>query len=215
MDIAATCRIIELDRFKPPQAWPSGPLLKRCCRSLLASFKIMNVATVGGNICMSLPAGALIALTVALEAVYTLLPRNGEPRDVASAAFVTGNHANILSPGELLRSIHIPAAALSKRFACRRSSLTHLGRSAALLIGTRSLTGNDFLLTITAATPQPVQLSFDAMPNAAALRAAISARVPESGYFDDVNGTPAYKRHLTYHFAEEVRAELVQPGAGR
>jgi hypothetical protein len=27
-------------------------------------------------------------------------------------------------------------------------------------------------------------------------------------YFDDVNGTPAYKRHITYHFAEAIRAEL-------
>lgn len=213
MDIAATCRIIELDRFKPPEVWPSGPLLSLCCRSLLASFKIMNAATVGGNICMSLPAGALIALTVALEAVYTLLPRNGAPREVPAVDFVTGNHANILGPGELLRNIHLPAAALSKRFAYRRSSLTHLGRSAALLIGTRSPMGDDFLLTITAATPQPVQLGFDTMPDAAALRRAIAARIPDHGYFDDVNGTPAYKRHLTYHFAEQIRAELAQPGA--
>lgn len=84
LEIGATCRIIELDGFKPPPEWAAGPLLRECCRSLLASFTIMNTATAGGNICMSLPAGALIALTVALEATYTLWPRTGDARVVGS-----------------------------------------------------------------------------------------------------------------------------------
>jgi CO/xanthine dehydrogenase FAD-binding subunit len=174
------------------------------------SFKIMNTATVGGNICMSLPAGALITLTVALEARYTLLPRDGAPRSVAAADFVLGDHRNILQPGELLRSILIPASALAKRFAIRRATLTHLGRSAALLVGTQTTGTNDLLLTITAATPRPIQLRFAAIPTADELRAAI----PDDGYFDDVNGTPAYKRHLTYRFAEQIRRELDGAGAG-
>ena len=53
-----------------------APLLRECCNALLASFKIWNAATVGGNICMSLPAGPMISLTVALEATYTLWPRD-------------------------------------------------------------------------------------------------------------------------------------------
>ena len=51
----------------------------------------------------------------------------------AAIDFVTGNHANVLEPGELLRNIHLPARALCKRFASHRSSLTHLGRSAVFL----------------------------------------------------------------------------------
>ena len=27
-------------------------------------------------------------------------------------------------------------------------------------------------------------------------------------WFDDVHGSAAYKRHLTYYFAEQIRAEL-------
>ena len=34
------------------------------------------------------------------------------------------------------------------------------------------------------------------------------------GYFDDPNGRPAYKRHLTHHFAEEIRAELAGARSG-
>jgi CO/xanthine dehydrogenase FAD-binding subunit len=214
LEIAATCRIIELDSFRPPAEWLAGPLLRECCRSLLASFKVMNMATVGGNICMSLPAGALIALTVALEASYTLWPREGGPRSVKAAEFVTGDHRNILRPGELLRSIAIPAASLAKRYAFRRMTLTHLGRSAALLIGTQAPGTRDLTLTITAATPHPVQLYFGTMPDADVLRQAIRARVADDGFFDDVNGTPAYKQHLTYHFAEQIRAELGQGGVG-
>ncbi|MBL6076809.1 FAD binding domain-containing protein [Belnapia sp. T18] len=208
LEIAATCPIIALDRFVPPAEWPAGPLLRACCRSLLASFKVMNTATVGGNICMSLPAGALIALTVALEARYTLWSRDGAARSVDAAEFVTGDHRNILQPGELLRGIGIPAASLSKRYAMRRMTLTHLGRSAALLIGTQAPGRRNLTLTITASTPRPVRLHFAAMPDARTLAGAIRARVPDDGFFDDVNGTPAYKRHLTYQFAEQIRAEL-------
>jgi len=214
IEIAATCRVAELYGFAGPLKWSAVPLFKECCNAFLASFKIWNVATVGGNICMSLPAGPMISLTVALEATYTLWPRDGAPRDVPSASFVTGNHLNVLRPGELLRRIYLPATALSKRFAFRQASLTHLGRSAALLIGTQSKKGNDLLLTITAATPHPVQLHFDKMPSAADLRHEIDTKIPGDGYFDDVHGSAPYKRHLTAYFAEQIRQELAQAGAG-
>lgn len=211
LEIAATCSIADLYRFTAPAAWVAAPLLRECCNALLASWKIWNAATVGGNICMSLPAGAMISLTVALEATYVLWPRDAAPREVAAARFVTGNHANVLRPGELLRSILIPATALGKRYALRRSSLVKLGRSAALLIGTRGRAGGEFRLTITAATPWPVHLRFEAIPTAEALRQAIDEHLGEDGYFEDPNGSAAYKRHLTYHHAEAIRAELALP----
>jgi CO/xanthine dehydrogenase FAD-binding subunit len=208
LEIAATCRIVELDRWEAPAAWTAAPLLRQCCRAFLASFKIWNEATVGGNVCMSLPAGPMITLTVALEGTYTLWPRGAAPRQVAAVDFVTGNHANVLRPGELLRSIHLPAAALTRRFALRRSSLTHLGRSAAFLIGTRTAGADDLLLTVTAATPRPVQLRFDRAPSADELRRALDAAIPTGGYFSDVHGSPAYRRRVTYYYAEQIRAEL-------
>jgi CO/xanthine dehydrogenase FAD-binding subunit len=152
----------------------------------------------------------MISLTSALEAVYTLWPRGGAPRKVPAIDFVTGNNKNVLAPGELLRSIHIPATALSKRFAFRRASLTQLGRSAALIVGTQDKQARDLLLTITATTPRPVQISFATVPTADALRRAIDERIPADGYFDDVHGSAAYKRHLTSHFAEQIRAELAR-----
>ncbi len=90
----------------------------------------------------------------------------------------------------------------------RQVSLTHLGRSAALIIGTVGDEGSDFLLTITAATPRPVQLRFPKMPSASELQGAIDERLPPDGYFEDVHGSAAYKRHVTRYLAEQIRAEL-------
>jgi CO/xanthine dehydrogenase FAD-binding subunit len=202
--------VVELDQFvaKAPPDWTAAPLFGRCCRSFLSSFKIWNEATVGGNICMSLPAGPMISLTAALEGVCTLWPRGGESRRVSVVDFVTGNHQNVLGPGELLRSIILPAHALRKEFAFRRFTLTHLGRSEVLLIGTRCPARGEFLLTITAATLRPVQLRFVEMPAAGELKRAIDNAAPFSLYLDDVHGSPAHRKHLTHYFGEQIRSEL-------
>jgi CO/xanthine dehydrogenase FAD-binding subunit len=211
LDIGATCRIAELYRFEAPREWIAAPLIRACCNALLASFKIWNAATVGGNICMSLPAGAMISLVVALEGRCTLWPGDEAPRELPAIDFVAGNNTNVRRPGELLRKVHLPASALMKRTTLRQASLTKLGRSAALLIGTSDPARQDLLLTITAAIPRPIRLRFDQIPSAEALGQAIDARLPADGYFADVHGSAAYKRHLTYHFAEQIRAELARP----
>jgi CO/xanthine dehydrogenase FAD-binding subunit len=210
LTIAATCRIAEIAHCQPPTVaqgrWNAFPLLNMCCNAFLASFKIWNAATIGGNLCMSLPAGPMISLTAALEGVCTLWPRQGAPRTVPVVDFVTGNHSNVLQPGELLRSIHLPASALCRPVVMRQATLTKLGRSAALIIGTKAADGA-FILTITAATDRPMRLHFPAMPDAAALDAAIGA-IPEARWFADVHGSAPYKRHVTRHFATEILAEL-------
>src|SRR6202012_2876435 len=134
--IAATCKIAELHGMTFPSNWIAAPLINQCCRSFLASFKLWNTATVGGNICMSLPAGPMISLASALDGVALIWGRDGSERRVPVLDFVLGSRRNVLGPGELLRRIDIPATALARRAAFRQLSLAPLGRSAALLIGT-------------------------------------------------------------------------------
>lgn len=211
LEIGATCTVRELYAFAPPGDWLAGSLFATSCEAFLASFKVWNSATVGGNICMSLPAGPMITMAVALEATYTLWAADGSERTVDAADFVTGNHENILSPGEILRRIDIPAGALRKRHAHRRFTLTHLGRSTLFMIGTRSPDADDLLLTITAGTTRPIRFAFDAVPGAETLQQSIDA-LPEDVWFDDPNGTPDHRRHLAKHYAEEIRTELAAGG---
>jgi len=208
LEIAATCKVVEIDRFTAPCEWKAAPLFRECCQAFLASFKIWNQSTVGGNIVMSLPAGPMISLTAALEGICTLWPRNGAPRLVSVVNFVTGDHTNILAPGELLRSIFLPASALRKSYSFRQFALTHLGRSEVLLIGTRCPERGEFLLTVTASTLRPLQLSFKKVPSAATLKSALDSVVPFNLYFDDAHGSPRHRQHLTYYFAEQIRQEL-------
>jgi len=215
LEIAATCTIRDLYGFVPPAHWSAGPLVAQCCDSFLSSFKIWNAATVGGNICMSLPAGPMISLSVALEASYTLWARDGSRRTVDAADFTTGDNENVLDDGEILRRIDLPQAALRKRTAFRRMSLIAHGRSTALIIGTLDEDSGRFLLTVTAATARPVRLAFDATPTPDDLTDALNETVDE--YFDDPNGSPAYRHHLTHRFGHEIRAELATapPAEGR
>jgi CO/xanthine dehydrogenase FAD-binding subunit len=206
LEIGATCRIAELFAFKAPADWTAAPVIDQCCRSFLSSFKIWNTATVGGNICMSLPAGPMISLAAALEAICTIQKPAGDERKVAIEDFVIGNHRNVLLPGEVLRRIDLPAAALHKRSAFRRISLTHLGRSTALIVGTLGSEDGAFMLTVSASTERPLRIKFDKIPDHKSLRSRLEKEIPV--FFDDVHGAPDYRKHMTFHLAEEIRCEL-------
>ncbi len=212
LTIAATCTVAQFDALPCPPEWIASPLIDRCCRAFLASFKIWKTATVGGNLCMSLPAGPMIALTAALDGVCTIWKANGSEQRIGVADFITGDQRNVLSPGDLLRQVDLPLAALMRRSAFRQISLTPVGRSAALLIGSVDSAGS-FALTVTASTVRPVQLAFNAIPQANELRDAILHRIPDTLYHNDVHGKPAWRKHMTLRLAEEIRGEL--QGASR
>jgi CO/xanthine dehydrogenase FAD-binding subunit len=212
LSCAATCTVAQLDALACPADWLAAPLINQCCRAFLASFKIWKTATVGGNLCMSLPAGPMIALTAALEGICTIWKADGSERKIPVADFVTGNQGNVLASGDLLRQIDVPLTALKRRAAFRQISLTPVGRSAALLIGTAGRDG-DFLLTVTASTVRPIQLRFSAPPDAGGLRTTILDRITDELYHDDVHGKPLWRKAMTLRLAEEIRTEL--SGAAR
>ena len=206
LTIGATCRIAELAGFAGRVEWRAMPAFRFCCESFLASFKVWNAATVGGNVVMALPAGPMIALTAGLDGVCTVWPREGGARTMMVEAFVTGNHVTALGEGELLRSIHLPVSALRARVAMRHGSLTKGGRSAALLVGAVREDGG-VSITVTGATDRPVVLRFAGVPDAGGLRRALDG-IAATRWFADVHGSAGYKRHLACYFAESIRREL-------
>src|SRR4051812_568760 len=86
LSISATCTVAELFRFSPPPEpgldWQIGPLIRQCCEAFLASFKVWNLATVGGNLANALPAGPMISLTAALDGECELWSPSGGRRRV-------------------------------------------------------------------------------------------------------------------------------------
>jgi CO/xanthine dehydrogenase FAD-binding subunit len=210
LQIAATCRVVDLYDFDPPADWTAGPFLREAVDSFLAGFKIWNTATVGGNICTSLPASPMTTMAAALDATLDIWGPGGARRTMNVPDFILGDHLNALQPGELLRAVHIPVESLRRRYSYQRFTLTKHGRSSEFLVGTTDPTRGDLVLTITAATSRPVVLRFGAIPTGADLRAAIDAGVgdDDASYFDDPNGSPAHRRHMTYHLAEIIRRDL-------
>ncbi|MBO9532919.1 MAG: FAD binding domain-containing protein [Solirubrobacteraceae bacterium] len=216
LDIAATCTIAELADYgthPPPAEWPALAIVRGCCEALRGSFKVWNVGTVGGNICASLPAGPMTSLAAGLGAECLIWQPGGGERRAAVADVVIGDCVNALAPGELLRSIHVPADVLRGRAAIRQGSLTPMGRSASLLIARvppADLAGEApaFTLVITAAVARAVTLEFAEVPTPAELDAAIEARLVLGDYFADPHGTPRWRRHLVRLHARELLEEL-------
>jgi CO/xanthine dehydrogenase FAD-binding subunit len=207
LSIAATCTVAALDGLACPADWLAAPLINQCCRAFLASFKIWKTATIGGNLCMALPAGPMISLLAALEGVCTVWKSDGREQRIKVVDFIRGPQRSALSPGDLLRQIDLPLSALKRRAAFWQISLTPVGRSGALVIGTHGKDG-DLELTVTASTKRPIQLCFAAPPDAAALHAAILQDIPDDLYHDDIHGKPAWRKAMTLRLAEQVRGEL-------
>ncbi|WP_446038168.1 FAD binding domain-containing protein [Streptomyces sp. SID1121] len=212
LEIAATCTVAQLSRFAKELRAEAAPLFEECCRAFLASFKIWNMATVGGNLCNALPAGPMISLTAALDGTCLLRSQAGLLRRVPVTDFVTGAGRHVLAEGELLRSVTLPARALACRTAFRQASLYGLGRSGVLVIGTLDPADRSLTITVTASTVRPVRLRFPGPPTADGVRTAIDGAVAEDEWFDDIHGLPEWRRHMTLRYAEEIRRALSPAG---
>lgn len=233
LTIAATCTLAELARWRPARSEYAGAaaLARRCCDALLGSFKVQNVATVGGNICLSLPAGPMISLTAALDGVATLTAparredgshengsheNGGGTRRVAVADFVTGDSRTVLRPGELLTRIDIPAATLTARTAFRRFSLSPGGRSAVLVIARRDTAGDTAgttVVTVTASVSRPLTLRFPGPADPRAAAAALESAAPD--YLDDVHASRPWRAAMTRRAVREASAEVAEAGRRR
>lgn len=196
LTIAATCTLNDL-------VAGGVPLARECCGALAASFKIWHTATVGGNVCLALPAGSMTALAVALDGIALIWTPDGRDRRLPVAELVSGVRRTTLAPGEVLRAIDIPASALAAPTAFRRVALSAQGRSGSVVIGRRDADG--FVLTVTAAVERPHRFDFATRPTAAQLRGALDTI---ARWYDDPHGAPDWRRHVTGLIAEQVRVEL-------
>jgi len=200
--LSATCTVEQVQQAP----WPAPWLARQCADALLMSFKVQSAATVGGNLCLALPAGAMIALTAALAGEVLIWTPGGSERRTPVTAFVRDAGVVDLRPGEVLRAVDLPGPALRAPTAFRRASLTTYGRTAALVVGRRE--ADAVVLTVTGAVPRPVVLELPVAASEPAVRDAVDRAGGEVGWYTDAHGAPDWRAAQTGLLAAEVHAEL-------
>jgi CO/xanthine dehydrogenase FAD-binding subunit len=211
LELAATCTVQEVSALSRglPADWTAAPLFHQCATALLASFKIWKTATIGGNLSLSFPAGAMISLVTGLDGTVTVWHADGTEYTVGITDFVTGAAANVMTEGDILRSVFLPATALRGRTAYRKIALSRLGRSGAVVVGRRDRDGDGsaFTLAITGSTTKPVRLTFSAVPSTADLSASL-AGIPDELWHSDAHGAPDWRKAVSSVLGHEILDEL-------
>ncbi|MET0929384.1 MAG: FAD binding domain-containing protein [Aeromicrobium sp.] len=202
LSVSATCTIAEL--MEVPDRWVASPLFRQCAEAFLMSSKIWNTATVGGNLALALPAGAMISLATALDADVVIWRPDGTVRRELVAELVLGVRSTTLQPGEVIRSIEVPAGSLRSRTAFRKIALTPLGRSSSIVIGRLDRDGR-LALTVTAATPRPYVFRFGSPPTDDELQNLFAS---VHGWYDDPHGAADWRKAVTLGLAYDVCEEL-------
>ncbi|WKN49532.1 xanthine dehydrogenase family protein subunit M [Nocardioides sp. Arc9.136] len=195
--VGATCTVAEL--VSSPLLGPLAPLVRSAADAFLMSFKIQHAATVGGNIALALPAGAMISLTAALGGTALVWTPDGGARREPVAELVRGVRATSLAPGEVLRAVDVPLVEREAPTAFRRAALTPHGRSSAVVIGVGDR------VTVTAATTRPVVLAADRIEEGLAT---------VDCWYDDPHGAADWRADVTAVLARQVARELAGEPAG-
>ncbi|SMG08704.1 FAD binding domain-containing protein [Agreia pratensis] len=207
LEVAATATITEVSQLPDDHGWRAHPLFYQCCTALFGSFKVWNVATVGGNICTALPAGPMTSLFSALDAEALIWKADGSDLRIPVSELVTGDTTTSLDSGDVLRSIQVSARSLGSATAYRKIALSAIGRSGAVVIGRLDPVDESFVLTVSAATVRPEQLRFAGLPTASELRTAIEGI---DSWFTDAHGAADWRRAVSALLAEEIRVELTE-----
>ena len=212
LSIAATCTIAQLDALACPPEWLAAPLIDQCCRAFLASFKIWKTATVGGNLCMSLPAGPMISLTAALDGVCTIWQAGGGEQKSRRRRL---RHRQ---PAQRARARRSAAA---DRYSAHRAEaalrlppdLADAGRPLGGAADRQRRKRRRVPLDGDGIDPAAGTIIFrqDARPRTSCAKRSCM-RITDDLYHNDVHGKPEWRKHMTLRLAEEIRSELADAG---
>lgn len=173
---------------------------------LIGGTQIQNRASFGGNLCNSSPAADSIPALVAHRAVCRIAGPEGK-REVPVEQFCIAPGKNLLRPGEILESFHIPPpgknfGASYLRFIPRNEmDIAVVGCGAAVNLSADGATFVQARVALGAVAPTPLLVENSAglagqpvtedVISAAAVAAQAAARP-----ITDMRGTAEYRRHL-------------------
>ena len=173
--------------------------------SLIGGTQIQGRASFGGNLCNSAPSGDALPMLIALEAKCRIEGPDGS-RDVAAEDFCTGPGRNVLQPGELLVSFHMPAprphsGAHYLRFIPRNEmDIAAAGAGVSVVLQNGNVESARVALAAVAPTPLFVKEAGDALAgqpaNAESVQRAAEAAKAAAKPITDMRGTVKYRKHL-------------------
>ncbi|MDY6901558.1 MAG: FAD binding domain-containing protein [Cyanobacteriota bacterium] len=192
--IGATCPLIELIQYPWLSEYIAVEGFRGAINALSASLKVVNIATVGGNICLALSVGTIAPIMVALDASYEIWNREGESRIVRAKDFQIGSRQTVLQSGELLRRVLIPVENLKWQVDYKRFGIAASDPALAIVVSAYNSVAKKMRLVIAASVSAPVLLEFegDSKTN---FNYVSSLR--NMNFIEDVRASAVYRREIT------------------
>jgi CO/xanthine dehydrogenase FAD-binding subunit len=181
LTIGATCPLIKLLEYPYPEIWTASTGLKNAVTALAASSKVVNVATVGGNICLALSVGTLAPVMVALDATYEIWNLQGQSRQVAAKDFQIGSKKTILQAGEILRRVLIPLPHLQWQVNYQRFSIAATDPALAIVVTAKNQQQIRCVIAASVAAPRIVECE----------------DLDKENFIEDVKASASYRRYIT------------------
>jgi len=196
LNIGSTCTMAKLRQWHFPENWTSLKALFRAVDEL-ASFKVTNIATVGGNICLAIPASTFAPAMVALDASYEIWHPHAAPRFVSARNFQTGVQQTILQPGEVLRRISIPQENLTWRISYQRVCVATAGIAISIVVAAYNPQTSQVRFGLGACVPTPQIVDFLHIPTPDEIGEVLNAQVSLNNFIEDYAASAAYRQHIT------------------
>lgn len=209
LSLGAMCLQNDLLNFAFPKSWTATEALKDAVREL-ASFKLSNGATVGGNICLALSASTFAPAMVALNASYEIWQPKNEPYQVKARDFQLAPQQTILKPGEVLRKIWIPAENLAGwQTSFKRMAVSTAGYAIAIVVTAYNQSTKKMRFGIGGSVIAPRLIEFETIPTEAEIATALTTQIPPIDYLDDERASANYRRHITKVLMQRAVADLI------
>jgi CO/xanthine dehydrogenase FAD-binding subunit len=198
--IGATCPLIKLLEYSWLAEWTAVEGLKSAVAALAASLKVINVATIGGNICLALSVGTLAPIMVALGANYEIWNIKGESHQVAAKDFQIGSRQTILQPGEILRRVLIPLSHLQWKVNYQRFSIAATDPALAIVVTAKNEQQINCVISASIAAPFLSEFNDVETLNFAFLQ--------KLNFITDAKASAEYRREITAVLIKRTLEEL-------
>lgn len=219
LEIGASVTYDELDHSTDVRE--AHPILSRVAGQI-EDQQIRNRGTIGGNCCLSDPTNNLPPLLIALDATMNIQSQ-AAIRQVPADEFFKGYFMTAVEPGEILRSVSIPALAADAGAGYNSlnvaSNAKAIVRSAAMVRGDGEIADARVVLAVIGPVPIRHHGMEDALRGAPAT--ADSAREAAAAIGDDIepiadpHGSAEYRRQVAQVVARRAVTEAIARGGSQ